>query len=225
MLRADPQSPILKPAMRVTFAIGVCNESRELENLLHYLLDVEKVCENGDDVNVLVDTSKVDLDTTNVLAWYGPRITTCEREFDGNFSEHRNFHIEQCTGDVIFMLDADEIPQSQLVHTARAFDERNADILYVPRINICPGYTKEWLARHKFSVTNTGFINWPDFQGRIFRNDPKIRWKGDVHEKLAGSERIGVLRADPELALWHVKSLQRQDKQNAHYDELAGKTP
>jgi hypothetical protein len=46
-----------------------------------------------------------------------------------------------------------------------------------------------------------------------------------VHEKLAGSERVGVLRADPELALWHVKSLQRQDKQNAHYDELAGKTP
>lgn len=223
MIRVDPQSPILKKQMKITFAIGVCTEARELDDLLHYLLRVEKVTASGDDVNVLVDSKNVTEDVRGVLTRYADDISTHERPFHGDFAEHRNYHIEKCAGDLIFMLDADEIPQSNLVRAARSFD--SADILYVPRINIVPGYTPEWLARHKFQVNNAGWINWPDFQGRIFRNTPDIRWKGTVHEKLSGSDRVRALAAEPEFALWHVKSLRKQDSQNAHYDELAGSNP
>lgn len=210
--------------MRVTYAIGVCTEARELDDLLHYLLRVEKVLESGDDVNVLVDSKNVTVDVRAVLSKYGGDISMYERAFDGDFSEHRNFHIEKCSGEMIFMLDADEIPQSSLIQGVRGIDS-DVDIVYVPRMNIVPGYTPAWLDKHKFQVNNTGWINWPDYQGRIFRNSRGIQWKGSVHEKLCGSEKVRALAADPKLALWHIKSLRKQDSQNACYDELVGKTP
>lgn len=200
----------------------MCTEARELDDLLYYLLCVEKV----DDVNVLIDSTKVTDDVRAIVTRYGDKISVCERAFDGDFAAHRNYHIEQCSGDFIFMLDADEIPQTDLIRVARSLcSDDDVDIVYVPRINIVPGYTPAWLDSHKFHINNTGWINWPDYQGRLFRNDSAIRWKGSVHEKLSGSERVRAISADPKLALWHIKSLRRQDSQNACYDELVDKTP
>ena len=149
--------------MHVTFAIGVCDEARELDDLLYFLVGAQKVIESGDEVNVLVDTKRV-TPTFKRSSNY-PTIVTCERAFDGDFSAHRNYHIERCAGETVFMLDADEIPQPKLIEIAREFSE---DILYVPRLNVVPGYSPEFLARHKFKVSNAGYINYPDFQGRIF---------------------------------------------------------
>jgi len=42
-------------------------------------------------------------------------IVVSEREFCGNFSEHRNYHASLCKGDYIFVIDADEIPQENLI--------------------------------------------------------------------------------------------------------------
>jgi hypothetical protein len=203
--------------MRVTFAIGVCDEARELDDLLYFLVGAQKVIESGDEVNVLVDSKRVTPHVQEVLRRY-PTIVTCERAFDGDFSAHRNYHIERCAGETVFMLDADEIPQPKLIEIAREFSE---DILYVPRLNVVPGYSPEFLARHKFKVSNAGYINYPDFQGRIFRRAPSIKWTGKVHEKLTGSDRVFMLSPDAvEHAIWHVKSLRKQDKQNALYDQL-----
>tara|TARA_B110000285_G_C14816599_1_gene464498 strand:+ start:73 stop:690 length:618 start_codon:yes stop_codon:yes gene_type:complete len=203
--------------VKVTFAIGVCHEARELDDLLHFLVIEQSVIEYGDEVNVMMDSVNVTKSVRSVLERY-PDVRVCEHALDEDFSKHRNYHITQCNGDVIFMLDADEMPQVSLIDIARKNDQ--GDIIYVPRMNICPGYSQKWLDKHNFKVNNIGFINWPDFQGRIFKNVPHIRWEGKVHEKLNGSDKVMGLPPDVSNGLWHIKNLKKQDHQNLLYDTI-----
>jgi glycosyltransferase involved in cell wall biosynthesis len=200
--------------MKISYAICVCNEHSELNSLLSFL---SRVADNEDEINILVDSGKVTDEVRDVLKKFEKRIVVNERKFCGNFSKHRNYHITKCKGEYIFVLDADEIPQEALVKNIRNFD---SDILYVPRMNIIPGHTEEWCKRMKFSVNEVGWINWPDYQGRYFKNNGKILWSLGLHERLIGSDKVAQLQAIPQLALWHVKSVEKQDKQDAFYSNL-----
>ena len=204
--------------MKLTFAVGVCTESRELESLLYFL---EKVCDPEDEINVLVDTTKATDEVSRVLASF-KRVTTCFRPFDGDFSAHRNYHIEQCTGDYIFMIDADEIPQESLVRGIKGvIESTGAELVYVPRMNLCPGYTESWARGHKFNINEVGWINWPDFQGRVFKRDPpRIVWGNKLHEKVVGSTKTIGLEANPKNGLWHVKTVLKQDAQGRFYETI-----
>lgn len=200
--------------MKISYAICVCNEHNELNSLLSFL---SRVADSEDEINILVDSGKVTEEVRAVLKKFEKRIVVNERKFCGNFSKHRNYHITKCKGEYIFVLDADEIPQEALIKNIRNFD---SDILYVPRMNIIPGHTEEWCKRMKFSVNEVGWINWPDYQGRYFKNNGKILWSLGLHERLIGSDKVAQLQANPQLALWHVKSVEKQDKQDAFYSNL-----
>ena len=200
--------------MKISYAICVCNEHNELNSLLSFL---SRVADSEDEINILVDSGKVTDEVRDVLKKFEKRIVVNERKFCGNFSKHRNYHITKCKGEYIFVLDADEIPQEALVKNIRNFD---SDILYVPRMNIIPGHTEEWCKRMKFSVNEVGWINWPDYQGRYFKNNGKILWSLGLHERLIGSDKVAQLQAIPQLALWHVKSVEKQDKQDTFYSNL-----
>jgi glycosyltransferase involved in cell wall biosynthesis len=200
--------------MKISYAICVCNEHNELNSLISFL---SRVADSEDEINILVDSGKVTEEVRAVLKKFEKRIVVNERKFCGNFSKHRNYHITKCKGEYIFVLDADEIPQEALVKNIRNFD---SDILYVPRMNIIPGHTEEWCKRMKFSVNEVGWINWPDYQGRYFKNNGKILWSLGLHERLIGSDKVAQLQAIPQLALWHVKSVEKQDKQDAFYSNL-----
>jgi glycosyltransferase involved in cell wall biosynthesis len=200
--------------MKISYAICVCNEHNELNSLLSFL---SRVADSEDEINILVDSGKVTEEVRAVLKKFEKRIVVNERKFCGNFSKHRNYHITKCKGEYIFVLDADEIPQEALVKNIKNFD---SDILYVPRMNIIPGHTEEWCKRMKFSVNEVGWINWPDYQGRYFKNNGKILWSLGLHERLVGSDKVAQLQAIPQLALWHVKSVEKQDKQDAFYSNL-----
>jgi len=199
--------------MTITYAICVCDEARELDSLLNFLTEVK---EDGDDINILVDSGKATDEVRHVLERHKAGITYSEREFDGNFAEHRNHHTSLCKGDYVFVLDADEMPQEILIKNIKQFD---GDILAVPRMNICPGATAAFYTRHNFQVTNTGWINWPDFQLRYYKNNGVIKWEGGLHETVSGGN-VQALPAEPGLALWHIKSVQKQDKQKTFYDDL-----
>lgn len=203
----------------LTYAIEVCNEDRELYSLLAFLV---KTKSSDDDINVLVDSGKETSEVTKVLEQFKDTIKVCRRNFDGDFAAHRNYHIEQCKGDYIFMIDADEMPQEYLVNNIKdALMKTNADLIYIPRMNITPGYTQEWLERCNFRVNDAGFINWPDFQGRVFRNQESIRWTKNLHEKVDGAKTFISLEQSPAVGLWHIKTVERQDKQDAFYKSLA----
>ena len=204
--------------MKISYAICVCDEHRELRDLLNFLT---KVKDHEDEINILVDSSKETKELTDVLNNFKDCVIN-RRHFCGNFSEHRNYHNTLCKGDYIFVIDADEMPRENLINNIKSIIlESNSDIISVPRINICPGYTEKWLSKHNFKVNNIGFINWPDYQTRIYKNNSNIKWEKGIHEKIVGSEKNVGLKAIPDFALWHIKSVIKQDIQHEFYNELA----
>ena len=105
--------------VKISYAICVCNEDRELNSLVNFLL---KVKDEEDEVNILLDSKNVTPEVRKVLESYGDKIVVNEREFDGKFSDHRNYHATKCTGDYIFVIDADEMPQEALIANIKTFE-------------------------------------------------------------------------------------------------------
>lgn len=202
--------------VKISYAICACNEERELSSLLNFLL---KVKDEDDEINILYDSKNGTPGVRALLDRMGEAIVVNEREFDGNFAEHRNYHSTKCKGDYIFAIDADEMPQEGLIMNIKSFD---GDVMYIPRINICPGYTAEWLDGHKFNLNEVGWINYPDYQGRYWKNNGKIKWEGGLHEKLVGGDTSKVARLDPKplVSLLHIKTVERQDRQDDFYSDL-----
>lgn len=200
--------------MKISYAVCVCDEHVELRSLLSFLV---KTVDAEDEINVLVDAGRVTPEVRGVLETFGDRVVVNERLFCGDFSAHRNHHATLCTGDYIFVLDADEIPQEDLVKNIK---QVSCGALFVPRINIVTGYTRAWCEKMGFNVNHVGWINWPDYQGRFYRNDGTIRWTRGLHERLEGTDDVKSLEASPQLAIWHVKTVDRQEKQDVFYDDL-----
>lgn len=193
--------------MKLTYTIQVCNESRELYSLLNFLT---KVIDDEDDINVVVDvdhtTEKVEL----VLKEFKDRVNIFMRPFD-DFCKNSQFHADNATGDYIFGLDADEMPQELLIkNVKRIINESKAEIIFIPRINIHPGITQDFINFYNIKMNKMGWINWPDMQGRIYKNAPHIKWTDEVHTKLYGSDKVIGLEPEPALALWHIKSMEKQ---------------
>lgn len=66
----------------------------------------------------------------------------------------------------------------------------------------------------------TPIMQFPDFQPRIFKNTPEIKWKNKLHEVLDGYKSYANLPEMEEYALYHPKTIQKQEKQNSYYATL-----
>lgn len=196
--------------MKLSYAITVCNESKELYSLISFL---KKVKDPNDEINILVDSLHVTDNVRNVLEYHKEGIVVNERDFDGDFSKHRNYHNFKCSGDYIFLIDADEMPQEALIKRIKdIITETKSDVIMVPRINIHPGSTQEWLEACSFKANEMGWINWPDYNCRIFKNEPtRICFANSLHESITGYENRVAVNPIPELAIWHIKSVEKQD--------------
>lgn len=194
--------------MKLTYTIQVCNESRELYSLLNFL---SKTIDDEDEVNVVVDSNRVTERVESVLEHFKEHISVFKRPFD-NFCMNSNFHIEKATGEYIFGLDADEMPQELLIKNLKnIIKESGAEIIAVPRINIDPGYTEAFLNRCNYKINDVGWINWPDFQTRIFKKCDHIKWTDEMHTKLSGTNKAVALKPEPKLAMWHIKSIEKEE--------------
>ena len=63
-------------------------------------------------------------------------------------------------------------------------------------------------------------INPFEPQLRIYKNLPKIKWKGKVHEKLRGYRSQMYLPKEPKYSLYHHKHIDKQIKQNELYETI-----
>lgn len=126
-----------------------------------------------------------------------------------------------CSGDYIFQIDADEIPNQVLIENLHEILlGNNVDVILVPRVNTVEGLTDEHIQKWGWNVDEKGWVNWPDMQYRIYRNSDNIKWINKVHEVLDGFRTISHLPMDEDLALYHPKEIERQEKQNEYYDTL-----
>ncbi len=99
-------------------------------------------------------------------------------------------------------------------------ENNDVEVLRVPRINTVNGITQEHIQKWGWTVDNKGRVNWPDLQWRIYKRDPKIRWKNKVHEVLDGYKTHAILPLEEQFALEHHKDIERQEKQNNFYATL-----
>ena len=90
----------------------------------------------------------------------------------------------------------------------------------VPRVNTVEGLTQEHINKWGWKVDNKGWVNYPDYQWRIWKNKPEIKWVNKVHEKLDGFKTYTTLPSQEELSIYHPKDIKRQEKQNNYYDTL-----
>jgi len=208
--------------MKISYAITVCDELEELKRLVD-LLTRNKHKE--DEIVILFDqvkgTQEVITYLDTIRGIKGIKGCLVSDRFEGHFADWKNLLTSNCTGDFIFQIDADEYLPEEFIDLLHQILETNpeVDLYYVPRINTVSGLTEEHIQKWGWRVQN-GRVNWPDYQSRIYRNSPDIKWENKVHEKIVGFKQYTTLPAVDELALIHPKTIERQEKQNAYYDTL-----
>jgi hypothetical protein len=207
--------------MRISYAVTVCNEFVEIQRLLKFLLENKRI---QDEIVILYDGAHGDPEIEAFLransanggfAWH-------KGNFENHFADWKNHLTSLCKGDYIFQIDADELPVKTLMQYLPDIIDANptVDILMVPRINTVDGLTKEHIAKWGWNVNADGWVNFPDYQWRVWKNIPEIKWENKVHEKLTGHRIISSLPSQEEYCLHHPKTIDRQERQNAYYESL-----
>ena len=207
--------------MKISYAITVCNEFVEIQNLINFLLKHKRT---EDEIIVLYDFKNGDEGVEEFLRSHSVNgeFVWAPGRFKNHFADWKNYLTSLCNGDYIFQIDADEIPHEILIEQLPTILETNPEneVYLVPRVNTVTGLTKEHIIKWRWNVDEEERINWPDYQWRIWKNIKSIKWKNKVHEVLEGFKTYAHLPSLPELALYHPKTIERQEKQNAYYDTL-----
>lgn len=206
----------------ISYTTTACNEDKELEKLLNILrMNINE----DDEVVVQLDSEKVTDDVRKVCSVYQekiPSMKVIEFPLNNDFSSFKNNLKSYCSKEWIFNIDADEMPSAFLIQNITEILKMNSelDVLIVPRWNIVDGITEEHIKRWGWRYDESGRINWPDWQMRIYKNNDGIKWKNKVHEILQGYEKFSFLPEDKDYCLFHNKTIERQEKQNNFYDKM-----
>ena len=206
--------------MKISYCITVCTEEVELQKLVTFLL---KHKELQDEIVITYDSKNGSKGVEEYLRSHSVNgeFNWHPFEFDGNFSDLKNHTNKMSSGDYIFHLDADEIPHETLMEQLHPIlDMNDVDLVWIPRVNTVEGITDEWIQRWGWRVTEKGWINYPDYLSRVFKNNDDIRWEGKVHERITGCKTYSHLPPHEELSLYHHKTIDKQIKQNELYEGL-----
>lgn len=205
--------------MKISYAVTVCNEFVEIQNLLSFLLENKRT---EDEIVVLFDKKNGTPEVWSYLNGVKSIDKLEAATFKNHFADWKNKLTSLCNGDYIFQIDADEYPHDILIESLPEILQGNLDneVYLVPRVNTVSGLTQEHITKWRWNVDEEGRVNWPDYQWRIWKNKTEIKWINKVHERLEGFKTYAPLPALPELALYHPKTIERQEKQNNYYDTL-----
>ncbi|MDV2448410.1 hypothetical protein CMU93_12955 [Elizabethkingia anophelis] len=205
---------------KLTYGITVCNEWMELKQLLIVLtenIDVE------DEILVLKDSSIESNEVERVLEEFKNKVKVIFYPLEGNFATFKNNLITEATKDYLFQIDADEEPKISLIREIKEYLKKNKknDVFNVPRINIVQGITPQHIGKWGWKIDENNYINFPDYQQRIFKLNKGIVWKNKVHECLYGFNKQKYMPIDTtDFCLIHKKNIIKQEQQNSFYDTL-----
>ena len=207
--------------MKISFAITVCNELEEIKRLVPFILENKRP---QDEIVVLYDNKNGNPEVLDFLLPYNikPHVQTW-RGFDieDNFADWKNKLSDYCEGDYIFQLDADEMISKYMIKNINVMIEMNPDIdlIFLPRINTVDGLTEEHIQKWNWNVNENGYVNHPDYQGRIYKSG--LKWFGRVHERIIGYNKFSLLpEDDKDYSIIHHKTIDKQEKQNNYYSTL-----
>lgn len=204
----------------ISFAITTHNEGEYIRDLFDQLVPH---CEQTGDEIIVVDDNSTDPFTLNLLYDYADRniIQLYSHELNHDFGAHKNFLNSKCNGKYIFQVDADEkFNQNLLTYIHDIIDNNDIDLYMIPRVNVVNGLTEEDIRRWGWRINEKGWVMFPDYQTRLYKNVPEIKWEGKVHERIVGYKTTAPLPDEEEWCLYHIKDIDRQRKQNDYYDTI-----
>lgn len=206
----------------ITYCITAYNERDELDRLLQILN-----AHPGLEVIVQIDDNKGNEKVLELLKnWEqsegnGIKLKYILHKLDNDFAMFKNNFFEHVRSGYIFQIDADEYPSHELIDILPTIIQANpVDLFFVPRINIVNGITPRHMARWGWSKNDNGWINYPDYQTRIYRVDDNIRWDRPVHEQIVGVKTFAKLPMLEQYSLVHIKDIEKQIAQNNRYEKM-----
>jgi len=206
--------------MKISYAITVHNELEELMKLLDFL---NNNIREEDEIVIQYDEGGV---TDEVLEFLKIKkeihgYTVIGFPLNKDFASYKNNLKQNCTGDFIFQIDADEIPHEvMLQYLPQVLEDNPVDIIFVPRVNTVDGLTQQHIDKWRWNVNEKGWVNWPDYQTRIYKNTEDVTWMNKVHEKITGYDTFSNFPAEEHWALYHPKQIKRQEEQNKFYETI-----
>lgn len=205
--------------MKISYGLTVCNEHTELEDLITFL---SKYPKDVDEIVIVYDQNRVTHEVLDIIEKYKDSCVAYPFNFKQNFLENKNYLNSKCTGDYIFQIDADEVPHEILVQSLKQVLLANpVELLITSRVNRVEGLTQEHINKWNWRVNEQGWVNFPDAQKRIYKNDPSIKWSGhQVHGMVEGYESFATLPFQEQFSIYHNKQIERQEKQNERYSKI-----
>lgn len=207
--------------MTISYAITVCNELDEITKLLNFL---QTHIRKEDEIVIQYDETSV---TDEVMDYLKLMNSMHENHkvigfpLNKDFTSFKNNLKTHCSKDYIFQVDADEIPHEFLVeYLGQVLEENPVDIVFVPRVNTVEGLTQEHIDKWKWNVNEKGWVNWPDYQTRIYKNTEDVTWMNKVHERITGYDTFSNFPSEERWSLYHHKQIDRQEKQNEFYETI-----
>ena len=214
----------------IDYSIQACVEYNECKGLIYYL---QNFLQDGDKIVVTLDESNTTQEMIDMVKEAGiePNLHPLT-----TFAEITKYIRSQCHNPYFLGLCADEVPTVPLLKMCRTIFQQNPEIdaVGIPRINFYSNLTKD-KARNMyvgprdqdFLITEPkneyGWHVWPDYQPRFTRNNFEvdyITYGEGVHSGYGGFKNVGYLPANPQFALLHVKSIEKQERMLRLYDKM-----
>lgn len=224
---------------KITYAITASTEINELKLLLEVLMSNIDFSSAGDyELLIQLDSSNYDKSLYDYIVELidsndGLAITLVLYPLNNNFADFKNNLSKYSKGEYIFQIDADELLGDMLLDSVKLhalLDLNSVEFYMIPRINIVVGITDEYVRSQGWTHEFKGFsveeglqhksINYPDYQGRIYKNLPEIKWVGKIHERIVGHKTMTFFPQHEEYSLTHIKSFEKQILQNDFYKKL-----
>ena len=207
--------------MKISYAITVCNELEEITNILNFL---QTNIKEDDEIVIQYDESTVTDDVLDYLKLMDKMHTNHKVigfPLNKDFASFKNNLKSHCSKDYIFQIDANEIPHESLVEVInQVLDSNPVDVIFVPRVNTVKGLTDSHIQKWGWQVNEAGWVNFPDYQTRIYKNTKDVMWMNKVHERITGYNTVSNFPAEEQWSLYHHKEIDRQEKQNEFYGTI-----
>jgi|TARA_B100000035_G_scaffold293580_1_gene283142 hypothetical protein len=206
--------------MKISYAITVCNEFVEIQRLVNFLIANKQ---SKDEIIILYDEQNGDPEIESYLRSHSVNgeFNWHKGKFNNHFADWKNKLTSHCNGDYIFQIDADEMISPYMIdNLSMVLQYNNVDVVKVPRINTVDGLTQQHIDKWNWGVNEHGWVNFPDYQWRVYKNNGKIKWKNKVHEVLEGYHTMSYLPTEEPWCLRHDKTIDRQEQQNEMYSKL-----
>jgi glycosyltransferase involved in cell wall biosynthesis/SAM-dependent methyltransferase len=188
--------------MKISISMITLNEEKNIARAL-------SSCTFADEI-VVVDGGSTD-GTLDILRSH-EKVSLIQHTWEGHFGKQRQISLDNCTGDWVVRLDADEAFSQLLEENIRAVLESTPPDIFGYYIRQCNLIEDE----NYYSKGADDYENMP----RIWRNLKIAKWEGRVHEELRGFEGRLAKHWDAYVVHYGFLDKERFWKKSEQYSQI-----